>query len=135
MTQCWRTFMIFTKTIELDTNNMDDLNEIGEMMRSKFFGHYDPIKQIGKGLGCYSNFEFEDGIEEHLLKPDQYPDFLDFLKDCPAIKVVYGEHKEDDIRCWWFWEGDGFLMFELPDGTIIENCDCKKTTCWQYGGR
>jgi hypothetical protein len=31
----------------------------------------------------------------------------------------------------YYWDGDGFLSFILPDGKCLTNSDCKKDHVWE----
>ena len=98
-------------------------DEVGEYFRDRFFGD-----RTEKGLGCYKNFEFVENVEEHLLTEENLP--LHWQDEGLAEKVVCGVEKETGIKCFYFWDHDGALEFHFPDGSKVENYDCKHTHSW-----
>ena len=94
-------------------------NLIGEILREKFF-HQNREKGL---LGCYSTFE----LNPNVIK---LPDEINFdYGDENGVKVAVCQL--DDIIMKYFWDGDGNLTFYFPDGTIINNDDCKKDYNWE----
>lgn len=92
-------------------------NGFGEWLRSRFFdsdGHNDP-----KGLGCYTTMEWGADVKDLGGFTDgQYED-------------RWHVGSWNGYTCFWMWDGDGTLVFALPDGTWIYNDDCKKTYGWK----
>lgn len=41
-----------------------------------------------------------------------------------------GQHQSVEIECRYFWDGDGTLVFILPEGQYLVNPDCKKDHGW-----
>ncbi len=88
---------------------------IGETMRSYFFG-------TEKGYGCYSNFEYAIDDKEVIEKDENE----NSVHNITCSKT--------GVKCRWYWDGDGYLEFIFPDGTIVSNNDCKKDYKWTLDG-
>ena len=141
--------------IEISKN--DNPNAIGELLRGKFFK-----QNIAEGLyGCYSTFELNEGVEKLPYRKVYWRDRPDIKSDdeccegdftreeyCEKIEDegrVFNEfaENEDLLEIWtraelngvimeYFWDGDGFLQFIFPDGSILSNNDCKKSNRWEW---
>jgi len=104
-------------TTEIDSTRNPDA--VGEYLRSEFFAE-DPYNELS--VGCYSVFDWREDVEP--LDPE--PVDNDFPND-----EQWTRGQKNGIICAWFWDGDGVLTFELPDGTYLVNDDCKKSHGWQ----
>jgi len=132
-------------TIEIDPEVNPDA--VGEYLRSAFFDEQ-VTQKIGdheyKETGCYSTFEWQEDVEK--LDPIQVC-MEDSVEGAPAedgpfplftwtrgkklVGPVYPvSNKCVEIECRWFWDGDGTLVFVLPDGQYLANTDCKKDHGW-----
>jgi len=113
--------MKFEVVTIIDTEETDH-DIVGEYLREKFFG-------VEKGLGCYRNFDFAPQVDSHLLQENNCPEhLLEVLEE--GVGVVRGFDQDTQITCYYYWSGDGYLEFELDNGTRLYNCDCKKTYGW-----
>lgn len=101
--------------VEIDTET-SPANAVGEFLRSKFWD------QSGDKYGCYSTFTYQVGVET--LPPQK--DF-DGPEE-PEWKCA----RWKDVKCRWYWDGDGVLQFVFPDGSVLENTDCKKDYTWEW---
>lgn len=111
------------------TIETEDPNIIGEVLRAKFF-------KPG-GLGCYEIFNLQDDVK---VLPDEPQEWFDFNFDPPKMvsdrpepeyPEFYTVAIKDDVKMRYYWDGDGYLEFILPDGSVIYNSDCKKTWGWR----
>lgn len=62
---------------------------------------------------------------------------LTLLKGCFACKegnerVQQCLHKPTGTKAYLYWDGDGTLVFELPDGNTLENGDMKCSYGWTW---
>lgn len=111
-------------------------NLIGELLRDKFFAQ----DRIGPNysFGCYSTFEYRKGVE--ILSQEPVPEYRLDEEDNEAAKLFsdekcdyfYNVAKLEEITCKWYWDGDGTLLFVFPDGSTLENSDCKKDYNWNF---
>lgn len=116
-------------------------NLIGELLRDKFFAQ----DRIGPNysFGCYSTFEYREGVE--ILSQEPVPEYRpdndgveisenDIAKLFADEKCdyFYKVAKLEEITCKWYWDGDGTLLFVFPDGSTLENSDCKKDYNWNF---
>jgi hypothetical protein len=94
---------------------------LGEVLRDISFKKY---------LGCYSCFELEKGFKEI---PESSNDVL-IAKEVMNYtgKVQFHAYKNSklNLKIFWFWDGDGILLFEL-DGKMLINSDCKSIYDWE----
>ncbi len=106
--------MKFTITV----NPEESPNQVGEILRAAFFDQSD-----GK-FGCYSTFDYN----KHVLPIPHEIDAYDHqtMWHCAERKL-----QDITIKMRYFWDGDGTLEFQLPDGYLINN-DCKKDYCWEW---
>lgn len=100
-----------------------DINTVGEALRGACFD--------GEGLGCYSNFDLVDGFD-----PIECDDLLIktlccgcFAKTKDAKRIRAFHHDEIGVSVFWYWDGDGTLIFKIGD-RLIYNSDCKKDYNW-----
>jgi len=118
--------------LSLDTEQLikteRSLNLIGEFLRGLFFD------QSEGEYGCYSTFKVNEGVVE-------YPD-IPVLDNLPLVmkryKLSHGNENglfnvTNSIEMRYYWDGDGYLEFRLPDSAIISNNDCKKDYNWKLG--
>lgn len=98
-----------------------DPDVVGEYLRDIFFDQ-------DKGYGCYSTFEFRQGVKS---LPDEDLVYRDGWMD-DRTKWTCAEY--GGIKMRYFWDGDGTLEFHLPDGRIYQNTDCKKARYWELVG-
>jgi hypothetical protein len=127
-------------TIEIDPEVNPDA--VGEYLRSAFFNEM-VTQKIGdheyKETGCYSTFEWQEDVEN--LDPIQILDEVDGdsapqpLFTWTRGKKLVGPVSPEtnlcvEIECRWYWDGDGTLVFILPDGQYLVNTDCKKDHGW-----
>lgn len=104
--------------IEFDTLSCDP-NLLGELLRDKFFDQDD----MEGSVGCYTTFKLRPDVKELPDMPNE---------EEPSCPWHCAELYLNDIRVEmsYYWEGDGTLMFVLPD-CIISNDDCKKDYGWE----
>ena len=104
--------------ILLDPDNERHVDMVGESLREHFFDQ-------SKGFGGYSTMDVNSWIEGR-----------------PNIPVS-GEYNEGfewqvfyspvfDVTMYIYWDGDGSLVFELPNGNQLWNTDCKKDYGWEH---
>lgn len=96
---------------DLDKRGLDLL---GECLRALFFDQT-------KGFGCYSSFELKPYVTTLPNEP---------VEDDP-VEFHYTVAKVHDIKMRYFWDGDGYLEFILPNGKVIFNSDCKCDHGWK----
>ena len=101
-------------------NNLD-ADAKGEYLRKQFF-----LCDNKGGLGCYTSFKLAPDV---VKLPDEPDDGCDEIIYTCAKKNI-PEVCSGEIVMKYYWDGDGTLMFFLPNGTILENTDCKKTRGW-----
>ena len=145
-----------TLTVDVEYNP----NAVGEALRSLFFDEKTVFPRrysLGapksyRETGCYTTFDWQADVEE--LEPivveestcsycqdTAHVNSFDFSKcSCTyaatwtrSKKVVRVEEEygtSDEIECRYWWDGDGTLIFILPDGSWLVNEDCKKDHDW-----
>lgn len=113
--------MKWTVTVTIDTER-DSPNVIGEFLRGKFWDQ-SPNKHYPHGrTGCYSSFDYNADVEPLWLEKEE--DGWNYIEwNCA---------RWDDVKCRWYWDGDGTIEFLFPDGTVLENTDCKKDYGWTW---
>lgn len=95
----------------------------GELLRELFFD------QSKDEYGCYSTFELTSGtcaLPPLLDREYGYGD--EPVEWQRAQRIV--DHVRVEMR--YFWDGDGVLRFVFPDGSYLENTDCKKDDEWEF---
>lgn len=99
--------------ITIDTNEIQDTNALGEILRDAFFDQRGYAE-----VGCYTTFDLREDVE-----------FLGYTtydgEKCPV-------YQKQDIKMTFYWDGDGTLAFRFPDGSLLENSDCKKDHEWRW---
>ena len=101
---------------EVDTET-SPANSVGEFLRSQFWD------QSGDKYGCYSTFTYRDGVEALPLEVDGEGTDWEIKWQCA---------RWNGVECRWYWDGDGVLQFIFPDGSVLENSDCKKDYTWEW---
>lgn len=112
-------------------NNPDVL---GELLRDLAFK---PVRRKDNTLelGCYNHFEVKDewkafklsNVEDKIQKVMCDELGFDVLES--QSFTIYS-HSAENIFMTYFWDGDGTLLFILPNGTVCSNQDCKKNYNW-----
>lgn len=100
--------------ITLDTDNYPEF--FGEYLRNEFFDQ-------SKGFGCYSTFETRSGV---IRLSDQYDPEEEITWQCFRKTI-----NDVDVDMKYYWDGDGTLCFNFPDGSGLFNNDCKKSSTWE----
>jgi hypothetical protein len=108
---------------------------IGELLRKLFF-------DSSKGKGCYSTFEINDSV---MPERDRLIPYWDIETNFPKICFEERNTNEDEyyttyslktecgiIYMMYHWDGDGVLIFEFPNKSLLVNSDCKKNYCWKF---
>lgn len=132
-----------------------DLNPdaVGEYLRSAFFdekvrqeraaaGHRSFRKMEIREVGCYSTFEWRKDVEplpqlpiseEHNHPENEEAEDLCWACASEGEMWTRGRKKiqGNTIECRYFWDGDGTLAFQLPNGKWLVNNDCKKDHGWE----
>lgn len=112
----------------IDISNIHDPDILGELLRDRFFNQ----NPQGCFFGCVSCFELREGVKKEKEEPVEW---VDLNTDPPLIRSdipdpedphVYTVATLDGVKMRYYWEGDGYLEFILPDGRILMNDDCKK---------
>lgn len=101
-------------------------NCVGELLRNHFFDQQKPQFQDSNEYGetgCYSTFEINNNIIK--LKDIQ----VEF--DAESIWQCYLD-KLNSVEMRYYWDGDGTLLFILPDLSVVVNSDCKNDYEWEY---
>lgn len=88
------------------------INALGEFLRELFFDQ-------SKGLGCYQSFDVNNDVEELENETDN------------ENGIVWKCYKFAGVIMKYYWDGDGFLKFELPNQKSLVNDDCKKDYNWK----
>ena len=115
-------------------NNTRYINFLGEHLRSEFFN------ERNESRGCYNTFE----VNNHVMScGDRIVPWVDFKANPPCLQfkpainnddeyytTYYINYKESRIYMMYHWDGDGTLIFELPNKFILVNSDCKKDKDW-----
>lgn len=64
-------------------------------------------------------------------------EILTILQGCFAkvegnkrVTMLYNPYHT--VKVYLYWDGDGTIVFELPDGNILTNSDMKKSYGWQW---
>ncbi len=105
--------MKFTISLTIDTDRAD---MAGEALRELFFDQRDDE------VGCYSTFKLNGDVRE-------LPDFKEDKWTTwhrAELRIAAGML----VQMAYYWDGDGDLKFTFPDGTVVENTDCKKDHGW-----
>ena len=114
--------------VEYDLDSVEDVIPVGEWLRRRFFDE----KMLPDGYrtyGCYSEFDVKDDVVELPQVPVSWPDEdwpSDLMWKCYSLELPEGT-----VYLRWYWDGDGILEFQLPDGTVFHNGDCKKDYEWE----
>ncbi len=114
---------------------------LGEFLRMKCFIPKDKY-------GCYSTFKLESNFGKIEFNSELGKKLLKFLYDSKTkyesnsdeyLEIYTLENFIDDykpslysngeINIAWYWDGDGTLLFNTDEFTII-NRDCKKSYGW-----
>lgn len=122
--------------VEIDTKTVN-CDFLGELLRNYLFVNDEYAKLHSKEkdykqFGCYETFEVRESAVK--LTP----------LDIAVILAMYKIERYEDLKyfsytfnyfnakvvCIWYWDGDGTLMFFLPDRAII-NTDCKCSYGWR----
>lgn len=106
-------------SIEIDTDT-DDADSLGELLRTKFFGAVDARGR--PSTGCYSHFDWAANVQSLPQTP------VEMEEGEPEFNYENGQLA--GIVCSYYWDGDGYLKFTFPDGTVLENGDCKCSYGW-----
>lgn len=130
--------------IDLDTASP---NRIGETLREITFvgGPHD--------YGCYTTFDVRsDAVElsnkdvldffydECINRGSNETDAIDFIDDMrhgsPQGYTYSLQGGDIIVECYWYWDGDGTLIFAVTDTKTgeekqYENTDCKKSNTWE----
>ena len=113
--------------LEIETSNIKDANEFGELLRAYFFTK-------NKGYGCYENFELEpEFVDANKAKAQIYESIksLYFPFDDSSEVNIYIHKNDWNIFVAWRWDGDGTLI--VSDGErVAVNFDCKKDYKWEW---
>lgn len=122
--------MKFIITISTEENP----DAVGEFLRSEFF--WEDMKEVA-GLGCYNHFVWHPCVRRLEPMPVDLSESLDpdsGLMWARGTRPAPGRalNKQEFIECRWYWEGDGTLLFILPDKSQLINTDCKKTSGWEF---
>jgi len=122
-----------------DVNEIN-ANTLGELLRENFWDQSDDT------LGCYSSFNYREGVIESTIKtyainffgPDDLEDWDDYAEEASHLDMHQAYRLIGDgiaIDCYWYWDGDGVLAFRIMQrGRVIRtiiNTDCKKTYEWR----
>jgi len=117
-------------------------------------------RSAGREIGCYSTFDWQADVEPlREIKQEETvcegcqkmtphktqggKNSMDHVCTCTfAVCWTRGKKQvglshvvelhavEVEIECRYFWDGDGVLVFILPDGQYLVNPDCKKDHGW-----
>ena len=125
-------------SFNIQINAKDNPNLVGEYLRHLFFKQ----DRVGPNytFGCYSTFDLRENVVErpkqpvpewgHSDDPDKLITFADetceYHFTCAELESIDGT-----IKMLYYWDGDGFLSFILPDGSYLYNDDCKKDYGWK----
>lgn len=108
---------------EIDIDKLS-LQTLGEALRDTVFTEH---------TGCYSCFDVTDDFIKQSSKdiPLLVAVLLAgcFAKD-ELERMTYYYSPAKDLHVYWYWDGDGTLVFKLPDDRIIYNSDCKHDDEW-----
>ena len=110
-------FKLFIPAQEI---TVKDPNAMGELLRAMFFRDHDGENHVGG----YTTMDWADKVrplERILVDPED-----------EEFPMYWTRGELEGIECRWYWDGDGTLEFEFPDGGILSNTDCKKDYRWDY---
>jgi len=114
---------------------------LGEILREWAF--------IGNALGCYDDFEVRPDFTERKITEREFQflmgrssekdhdSFWDWNDGEVFERAQWFVHP-NGIEMGWFWDGDGVLVFYVPELTedgcsgILISSDCKKTDEWKF---
>lgn len=122
--------------VEIDTKTID-CDFLGELLRNYLFVN-DGNEKIYTGdknykeFGCYETFNVrKDAIKIGASNIKQILSAykIEHYKDLRYFGYVFN-YFGCEIICIWYWDGDGTLIFILPDRAII-NTDCKCSYDWR----
>jgi hypothetical protein len=110
----------------------EDADMLGEVLMRYVF--------VGKGRGCYSNFDLnpkfrlwakgKDKFSDNLLGDSAIYSESEYLEAIKSINSYIDA--ELDLSVVWDWRsGDGHLIFQLGS-IILENTDIKKSYGWRF---
>lgn len=119
--------MKFEFKLVYDTDNDRDANALGEAFRNEFFNQ-------DKGeFGCYSTFELRQGVFGERKQKETFDEDDEWRIEVEwTIAHKYIDNKFVTMR--YYWDGDGYLSFDLPNGLTLANSDCKKNHGWYFQG-
>ena len=108
-----------------------DPDAVGELLRYTFFK---ADREKGE-VGCYMTFDWREGVEPlaDLTVTDRWDDTTVWTRARMRVQHIddHGQPTESQIECRYYWDGDGTLLFLLPDGRCLVNYDCKKDHNWE----
>ena len=111
---------------------LEDADVLGEALMKYAF--------VGRGRGCYSNFELRSSFRLWEAGKDKFADDLCGFWPKELEDQEYRDEKarissyldpELDLVVVWLWDGDGHLIFKLGD-VALENTDIKKSYGWRF---
>src|SRR5688572_18211850 len=116
-------------TVEIDTE-VDSPIAVGGALLGKFWDESPtPVHPWGR-RGCYSSFEYLPEVQE-------LPDEIETWKSTWGgaeyeEKITWHSAKWNEIVCRWYWDGDGYVEFIFPDGSVLHNGDIKNDDDWAW---
>lgn len=115
---------------------IEDPNSLGELLRNWAFK---------EEYGCYSCFDLIDGFSGVEVTPREFKMMWHRDYNPESTGEYWGDpdswyikriswHKHwCGIEVGWFWDGDGTLLFYVPEiNAVVMNTDCKKSYGWEF---
>lgn len=121
--------------VEIDPDLNPDA--VGEFLRSSFFNEKNVERKFPgrtsvwhpREVGCYQTFEWQkDVVPLEQVEVDPEEKYSSFKLFWTRGKKTFADKT---VECRYYWDGDGVLVFELPDGKCLANHDCKKDHGWK----
>ncbi len=122
--------------VQIDTKTVN-CDFLGELLRNYLFVNdgyeekYTGDKNY-KEFGCYETFAVKRSafkLRTEKIKQILSAYKIEHYKDLNYFDYIF-DYFGVEITCIWYWDGDGTLMFFLPD-RIIFNTDCKCSYGWR----
>jgi len=125
--------------ITIDTQELEDANEFGEILREYCFDDTPCMTVTGfnKPYGCYSTFELNKNLKFKQLTPNdklyqQLAELSGYLNNTNQLDgIEFFAYSNNHIDIGWWWDGDGTLIIKEGNKVAVTS-DCKCDYWWTW---